>query len=829
MIIQQALFGDLNGAYSLLSTSMPDQGLARKICNVTDLSDRPPDVVLKSSVIRGFVHGDYFLLVKSFPDNREGVRKGRVLSHTLFVTLADYRAINDITALPNLLFPEFDLPKELSPIEFQNSPLSATRDVKPTGRMACAINGLVNHTEFSNSIIWLGEKEYWEFLGIIWPNIPRPVKSNLRIGKANDPSKIDKQLLTIVYVDEEAWSNWNSSPYKLINQTCDEQLESPVAHLLVGNDEKATELKDIIKRFELKIKEIDDLVQLEKVSINLRVIDQKVPFQRFLLLADLISKYSKSPKAALDRKSEFLNMVRTRSKDATAKEVIALPNPNWQGFVNSEEILGEAAKTWMADNLFRTTTDSTIILEKAFSETTKAWWKEGVIAALKESLSAWRTPLAAIIWRWFKAAPSSIQSITPMLPKEAEQDLIASIPELESLEAKQILRVTESKRWLSLQAVIFVQQYKPSEAIKMQLAIDENPEHTEALLLMADRMGGKAFVNSVLEQLDPRLTEICGKLVRDNPDLMKYLKVESLGWQAVWLSAVTQRAKVWEGIANPEKILFSIMDLLLSAREFSPLLLSEISTSEHNDLFNHPRRSEIWDVLSPDNKNGFMDATTKSCLKYVTSGVGTINDIEKPLIDHLQKSKAILTSIMRDGKIDVNKKISLLESWTEMGENEAVLLITANRFTQVQSKAVGNLIKRFNWTKAAKKLTHLYRSREDLKPALQQCKGLLDFWTRLNLVGVGYIDDNETVNEYWDRLSEKAIELYPKGPEQHGLWERAGGDTADLLVDATGRKIWTRAIKEMKKGRGPTKNRLTELMHKDHPRDEILRILKSVK
>lgn len=57
-----------------------------------------------------------------------------------------------------------------------------------------------------------------------------------------------------------------------------------------------------------------------------------------------------------------------------------------------------------------------------------------------------------------------------------------------------------------------------------------------------------------------------------------------------------------------------------------------------------------------------------------------------------------------------------------------------------------------------------------------------------------------------DRLScaPVADELYPGGPDDEGLWERAGGDDADLSTKEAGRTRWRTALRNVRNGKGPS-------------------------
>ena len=73
-------------------------------------------------------------------------------------------------------------------------------------------------------------------------------------------------------------------------------------------------------------------------------------------------------------------------------------------------------------------------------------------------------------------------------------------------------------------------------------------------------------------------------------------------------------------------------------------------------------------------------------------------------------------------------------------------------------------------------------------------------------------------------LLDVATTLYPTGPHCGGLWERSGGNTADIPTLGTGRDQWTQAIRAITKGStgAPSaKKLLDDLAAMDWPADLV--------
>lgn len=85
-----------------------------------------------------------------------------------------------------------------------------------------------------------------------------------------------------------------------------------------------------------------------------------------------------------------------------------------------------------------------------------------------------------------------------------------------------------------------------------------------------------------------------------------------------------------------------------------------------------------------------------------------------------------------------------------------------------------------------------------------------------------------TVNVSPAALAELGAQLYPRGPEEHGLWARAGGDESRLQLSGPGFARWWRAAVLLDQGGGGAAISLRSLvavMLADYPNNDALRRL----
>ena len=70
------------------------------------------------------------------------------------------------------------------------------------------------------------------------------------------------------------------------------------------------------------------------------------------------------------------------------------------------------------------------------------------------------------------------------------------------------------------------------------------------------------------------------------------------------------------------------------------------------------------------------------------------------------------------------------------------------------------------------------------------------------------------------KLNDLVTDLYPQGPADRSIWERAGGDPSRIQVTGTGRSVWWEALRILARGGGGaniTLSRLVKAMLEDYP------------
>lgn len=822
IIIHQAIYGEVQGktsGHGLLAASDEKNELFRRVSGHTDLADRPEGGILSSSVVRGLSAEDHFLLIKTFPDNRSGLRSGRVFSHALFISKADLHRVNNLSHLFQYHLPGIQKEAKMHSLEYlSQEAMTITGPVD--GREAAATNALLENQPF----VWLGEEGYWEWVARIWPKLPVRVKHSLKIGAAFGPSYVKKEYLSLLYIPEDAKTLWERHSFRVIGTDESEILRSSAANWLVGDANKAAPFELLLDDFAPKIDSIERLNQLEDYGKAYHQLGKDPEFNRLLVLAHFISKISPSEGIGVKGKNRLLTAIIQTIPDVRVSMFIALMYQDWKGFPDAINSTSDALRDWLTNNLLKgkQAKECGAVLAKALEAETENWWVSTVLGYTNNRLIRRQSSDAQIFWQWMNKEPTLIAQHTSWLPNDAENELTQRIPQLEASVAGAVLLMAEQKDWFVLHAKLAAQLYSAEKAIEVQLRIDTDEDHAIALQALSESINGSSFVPVAAGHTDARLHRIAGKLISKNSKLLKGIDITSEGWQECWKAAIEQGGEVWSGISNPQHTLFEILDHMLDGNSFNRTLLSAISIEKYSSLKDYPQRAVIWPLLPDKARSEFISATLVELIDELATSKLNYNDLEPELKKELQ-SQRVQQNVFRSKAIPLPTKLRLFNVLPGLKECHAQQLIQDNRFLRAEAEELGRLVSTNRWKTIVDELYENRSYRKDLVPALMQSQHLLGLWQKFGLPIGGLKSEAITDDEWWEALSSKAVELYPLGPTQNGLWTSAGGKLEELyLQGASGKKSWSFAIDHIRRGGSPLVKKLLKEMQKEFNGDMTL-------
>lgn len=332
-------------------------------------------------------------------------------------------------------------------------------------------------------------------------------------------------------------------------------------------------------------------------------------------------------------------------------------------------------------------------------------------------------------------------------------------------------------------------------------------------------------IEIALDSADIRLLMIAAEQAASQPKLLHAIDVTSLAGQELWAHAIALDAKAWQGPSDPQGALIATLQNLLDGKPVSAKLIAALSTTPLADLTAYPRRSEVWPHLAADVRDKLLNATAAGWIEQATTREIPFTPeptLEAAILAGDRLDRALRT-IATSGTRAVFSIVSALPLFDEhrflRWLNEPSM--ARHQLSPADAETLGRLVLNRRWRHVIDSLVDFARAgRTDLRPALRICHEMVGVFTRwsLNLSAV-------TFDEKWVVFEELAVDLYPTGPDDNELWDRAGGKNWDLQTFGSGRSRWHDAITQIRRGKGPRSSRLLSEMRRDFPLNDQVRYL----
>ena len=834
IIVHQALCGenenDKSSGFSLLKTTLEDKALTKKILPKTNLADLPSSGINWVPAIRGFMVDQHFLILKTYPDNSPKVRTGRLFSHVLIMKKEDVGSINDLS----ILFAYFEdrINKDLSitPIEYQaKNSFSSTY----SSREKKVAQGIINTNK---NIIWIGQLGFEDMLCQIWRGLDVDTRCKLNFGIQFNPIQVDTGKFNILATPESIAVQWrNKRDFFLIElREPDIPLSLATASIL-GNDEARAKFENFSTKIETSFPAVEHLKTWEWCIETTELIErgQECKFKDIVQLLILICKYSIDKNKGDNFKQKVLNILIDLLKNTSdISEILFLKDVDLAAVKNANSNIKHSLTEWCDIHLFdekfnRNTPCIGIINRLSHTENISGWWIESIKESLTNKLKHWQKDYAEICWLWLNEDSHTFDFLSPFLPeqKQIENDLINTFPNPCVIAINVLLDIASfaaQKKWYKLHAVIICKQHKEVHIIlNQQLLVDKEENSTEGFEYIASYFRPLDFIVETVHLNDERLWAISGRML-SGTNFIERLNISYYGWHKIICKALQQGTKIEDLFQYPEFFTYNTLDTLLQGNEVPEEIWSLIVKNQLTDIYGYKQREKAWDVLPQTVKKDFLLATTST---YMTLDNGNTN-VEKELQDYLNgatflqeyfnQNKQNLSAILHlFGKINVHNQ-TLLANFIS-GYNE--------QLSQLDVISLGKIVSLKRWERCAENIYEKAKYNHSYRPALQECYLLLDRWKRFNISLFGYISSiSINQDEWWAELQSVACDLFPKGPDDDNLWEKADGKNSELHHKTTGVDAWQKALLMLRQGgcRDITIPKLLKAMKNRFPNNQKL-------
>ena len=812
MQIEQALYGESCGGHSLLASS-GDSAVSTAIVQRLDLPDTAPPDAEWSPFLRGFPYQDRYVLSRTFHDTAAS-RGGIVFSHALLAPLDELVETPDLQPLLRLLATSNGQRPDATTVRLPctDTPIPQAIDLVDAAE-ALAATGTF-------PVVRLGHIGFDDLVVALWAHLPPEIRRGFAFRLSfGPPDLVEQPMPALVCTPHGTAGRW--SEYPVIRTATPHEPDSLAAAILSGHA-GATPLIEFMQQMEVRPATFPDLrlaEQAYQLDIGEPSLDRRVGVMR------LIEKLSPDSDAGDAGKKLLAQRLCDALSGARAEEILRLRNLQLSAFPEPKRVWKAVAK-WLAENSYAQDQDTemlSVLDDATTSDAAVEEWRGAILNGLAAAIHSVKSSFPRAFWRWIKVRPEIVTAVFPHVPAEAgvEERLALATPRtLDQATAATLEPLALSRGWLRLHGTVLSASASASDVARRQVAVDTNPSFLEGLRAALRRAKPAELVECALEIEDPRMPRLTGEAVAKNPKLLAGLDLTPTTAQAIWREALAIEPESWQGPADPAAAFHSILDRLLDGSHTDPMLLERLSDTPLADLGTYPRRPEIWSRIGGRARHKMLTRTANGWLKNAAGA-----DVPAAPEQDLQ------TAILEDDELEPT-----LDALTPNRASTAVRIVAAlsrydqQRFLQLLStltsrttslaapdaESIGRLVLQRRWEDVAACLLGQFKSgRQDLKPALRTCCDMFDLWDRLfyRLVPISEF-------EKWDAFQELATELYPGGPDDDGLWERAGGDDADLSTGRNGRTRWWHALSKTRNGKGPTPFALLAKMMEDFPHNE---------
>ena len=813
MQIEQALYGEARGGHSLLEASRND-AVSREIVQRLDLPDTAPPGVEWSPFLRGFPYRDRYLLSRTFLDTRAS-RGGMVFSHALIAPLDEIVRTSDLRPLLALLTSD----ARSRPPAISINLVDITTHPPEADDLLDMAEALASMIELP--IVRAGQAGFDELVVGLWARLLAGMRRHFAFRLSFGPNDLVEDLTpALVCTPHSMVGRWTK--YRVIKPSKVHQPTSLASAVLSGQGDSST-LVGFMGEIGVEPSTFTDLRLFDKAC---RLSCEESPPENCIGAVRLVGKLSPSPDVGCVRK-EFLvlRLLEAMSK-ASAEHILLMRNLQLSAFPSPFRVW-QTLKTWVVENIYPQAQDRDMLsaLQDANSGCAVPEWQAAFLDGLAAAARACKSYFRNAFWRWIQTCPDVVDSALYKVLAESsvERCLAEAAPcKIGKDIAETILALARSRRWLRIHGVVLSAFCNPLDSVRQQITVDTDLSFIEGVRLSLRNSRPDEVVNCALEIGDRRTILLASELVAKRPDLLTQVNVREMNAQAVWREALVINYDSWQGPVNPEEAFHTLLNSFLDGGETDLSLIDQLSATPVGDLVSYPRRDEVWLQMEGATLKKLLSATATGWLKHASDG-------HVPFRPETKLQSALLAKDELEQTLNelvpgsVGRAISIISVLDGYTENRFKCLIpkiisSSDWLSVPEVEEVGRLIMDREWKTTAECLVEQYRSGQHaLRPSLSMFYKLLDFWTRYSL-GL----KRQSKSEKWNAFEDLATQLYPGGPSDEGVWERAGGSNGDLSFRETGRNQWREALRKVRSGKGVHLIAILEVMKEDFPNNRYV-------
>lgn len=809
MKIDTAGFGEIHGGHALLGCSDDEPSEYTDVVSKTDKPGYSPPGLEWPPFVSGFpLHGHYYV-VKTFPDPSAS-RSGMVFSYSLRVTLDEISEQANFREILDLLPATASKPAKYKTIDVQLTNLSG--ELKMDRRLAeCLVS-----VQSAESVVWLGDAGFQDAVSELWSCMWPETRAAFSFRLAFDPQDLNLDRPTIVLSPLQLESRW--ATHLVVQRS---KQKTTIAGAALAQEPEGQALRALKESLGATISHARELRLLEQVYSSLSSPSVNTAELRSSL--HLIARLCPDRNSGRPEKSQLLQLtaVAVASEDNPA-EIRAFRNLKLEPFEDAPLLLA-SVEEWISRNILCRAQDETVpILELGFEKQNQL--SGPIRAGTRMALQQAKQDEARVLWTWIEKVPNLSEGLFVMALSSAwtDRNIAETCPI--SLDAKfgpKLLALCEKYDLPMCYTAVAASTSTAEEAIRSYLRLHLATSHPAGLMLI-DRVGGPSVVKFAKENDDPAAISLGVEALRLDPSLLGPVTPNNAGWLKLFTTALLSGVQVAAVVSNKMDS-FALYDFVSQGGSLDNTVWSALSATEWSDISEYKQRSTIWAQIPTEQRDRFLNETAAGWLQLFEVQPEAEHELEpqlKPVVLRTLTRKhfgiGILIRLSYVLELDQDLFIELLQR-----------TLVSSPISPFYAEKLGAAVAEKRWAKVANQLFGLSDARNDLNPALAKCLGLLNRWQRLRAIWLKNVNSTlaPSSDELWTALEELGVELYPWGPNDRDVWERAGGDAAAVRVQTSGLDSWHDVITQARRGGGGnvTPKTLAAAMRSDYGWNDVLR------
>lgn len=836
--IDQAFYGELDQGHGCLYSTIDNISLK---AHLTGFTDRPGSLSAGTELkpyYSGMKYDEYYIFTLTFPDDN-ATRGGIVFTHALILNIDDIQYVNNLEYLFDLFCKE--IPENRASLEQLHLEESYFKvSVYPKVFPEYTVKSIQMLSSGVLPIIFCGDAEkFIKLIASIWCGLSKSFRSKLSFTAGFMVSNMDTTK-TFIHFQKDLSDTLRNVESISDNDSEEVEVKSTIEKFIL-NPHGDNRFEAFLSELHVNVNSWNSLHLTAKAYEGYSVFSE-LDKDALKQLLRQVAKVSPNYNKGYEIKENLISALAWKIENGEETNLKSLRNLPLESYDSGEKKIGSAVK-FFVENEFEVNINfnDTVIAEAisvANDDPSQNWWHQQVIAALNNGIRAQTVTSIKNLWKLILKSDDSFRNVWKQIPTTSDYEnvLIKHLPmKISQFSADAIVNSSKERKWTMLHAYMLLTYLPSEEALLKQYYFEKDLatgklQGTELIIV---KVLNSDLLSLILEYKEDFFVNEYVKRALKDKTLLNGLDVTNESWQYLWSLTLEQTNDLEYGIIDlSEKIEF-LLNQISVGENISEVITIEIAKSQYADISGLENRAQFWKYISPKLKEFFLNATSYSILKDISIGGLSGFELESELTNHIATDR-FMTDFLSKYRADLNTVLEVYEYIPRLKDKFLSDYIKnySGSLKDMQSERLGNLVKSKAYRDSARQIFEKAKNDDSYQIALEKCRelislGFLDLLFHGNLFG-----RRITKDDIYSEVNQICIALYPEGPEDSDLWQRAGGDISKLYQNHSREENWRTAIRLLRNGGGGkdiTIKSLLNVMIEDFPRNTQLKhILKAI-